>query len=185
MNRYLMALDLEMNQPSNSIVQIGIAVGDLETKQVVYSESINVYQPEQVTEYITKLTGITQADVDAGAPLLDAYAKVFVIHKQYNCLMNPVTWGGGDSELLRKQLGFTDTSWIFGRRWIDVKTLFVSRCIARGEKIQSGLAKSLTRVGLQFVGSKHNAGDDAVNTMRMYFKMLEEFRNASRILDLR
>lgn len=178
MNRYLMALDLEMNNlgDTQSIIQIGIAVGDLETKQVVYSESITVYQPEQVTEFITTLTGITQLDVDHGLPLQKAYEKVVQIHKEYQVFRNAIVWGGGDTELLRKQLGLEQESWLFGRRWIDVKTLFVSRCIARGEKIQSGLAKSLTRIGLNFVGSKHNAGDDAVNTMRMYFRMLEEFR---------
>lgn len=177
--RNLMSIDLEMNQPSNSIIQVGVSIGDLETGAILHTSAINVYQPEEISDFIIGLTGITQEEVNAALSLTAAYAELVSLHKQFDCFMNPVTWGGGDSELLRKQLGLEDDKWIFGRRWIDAKTLFISRCIARNEGIQSGLAKSLTRVGLKFVGSKHNAGDDAMNTMRMYFKMLEEFRNAS------
>jgi inhibitor of KinA sporulation pathway (predicted exonuclease) len=86
--------------------------------------------------------------------------------------MNPITWGGGDSVELKTQLEtdprFIPTQWCFGRRWIDCKTLFISMAIGQELKLQSGLAKSMVRCGLQFKGAKHRADDDALNTFILY-----------------
>jgi inhibitor of KinA sporulation pathway (predicted exonuclease) len=69
-----------------------------------------------------------------------------------------------------------DDRFLFGRRWIDCKTLYVSRCFARGEKHQAGLAKAMTKVGLRFDGRKHNAMDDAINTFFLYCKLIGELK---------
>lgn len=170
----LMSLDLEYNQPSKSIIQVGIAIGNLKSGDILETRCYNIKVDEQISEFITTLTGIEQDDVDEGFDLDWAYGRIYALHLEYDCFRNPITWGGGDSEDLRKALGLDDDRYVFGRRWIDAKTLFVSRCLAKDEKTQSGLAKSMTRLGLQFEGRKHNAKDDAVNTFRIYRKLLEE-----------
>ena len=173
------SLDLEMNQPSGKIIQIGAVVGNITTGEILEKLCINVKIDEPVTEYITNLTGITQEDIDNGVTLLEAYEKLKEMHLKHDSFINSLCWGGGDIVELFKQLNIEDpesTYGVFGRRWIDVKTLFVSWRFANRKPIQGGLAKSMGKVGLSFEGRKHNAMDDALNTFRMYMAMLERFK---------
>lgn len=173
------SLDLEMSQPSKKIIQIGACVGNISTGEILEKLSIFVNPKEQLSEFIIGLTGITQADVDAGVTLEEAYLKLKEMHLKYSSFINSVCWGGGDSNELAEQLLKENpnfTGWCFGRRWIDVKTLFVSWRFANGKPIQGGLAKSMIKVGLKFNGRKHNAMDDAVNNFYMYRAMLEKLK---------
>ena len=167
-----------MAQPSGRIIQIGAVVGDIDTGKVIDRFSVIVNPNEQLSEFIIGLTGITQDQVDEGITLEEGYWQLCEFHRQYASFINAITWGGGDIEEIKKQMhneyGFDSTpGWPFGRRWIDAKTIWVSYRIAKGEPIQGGLAKSLTKVGLAFKGRKHNAQDDAENTFYMYCAMLK------------
>jgi len=68
--------------------------------------------------------------------------------------------------------------WLFGRRWLDAKTLFVAWRMAQGRELQGGLGRSMTKLGLAFEGRQHNAIDDAENTFRIYRALLFEFGKA-------
>lgn len=172
----LLSLDLELNQPSGKIIQVGACVGNLKSGDILHTYSRFIFTKETLSEKIIKLTGIKQNDVDNGIPLVFSYRHLASMSLKYNCFINPLTWGGGDSEILRGQLGIKPyEKYLFGRRWIDVKTLFVSRCFMKNESHQSGLAKALLRTGLQFKGKKHNAEDDAINTFIIYRELLKEF----------
>lgn len=172
-------IDLELNQPSEKIIQIGACVGNIKTGQIFEKLCVHVNPGEHLNPFITDLTKITQQDVDNGLPLEEAYRKLQRMHENYSAFVNPITWGGGDSLELLNQLKKENPhfeGWCFGRRWIDTKSLFVSWRFARGEPIQGGLARSMTKLNLKFEGQKHNAQDDAVNTFRMYCAMLKKFR---------
>jgi inhibitor of KinA sporulation pathway (predicted exonuclease) len=181
------SLDLEFNQPSGKIIQIGACVGNKNTGRILDSLSVMINPGEILAPFIIELTGITQEDVDKGSSLEDGYQKLMLLHKMYDSFINPVTWGGGDNSELRDQLVIERTpppnviadmsDWCFGRRWIDVKTLFISWRFANSQPIQGGLARSMTKVGLRFQGRKHNAMDDAINTFHMYKRMLEIIKN--------
>jgi len=93
-------------------------------------------------------------------------------------VLNPITWGGGDTETLREQLQLDREQWLFGRRWLDAKTLFVAWRMAQGRELQGGLGRSMTKLGLAFEGRQHNAIDDAENTFRIYRALLFEFGKA-------
>ena len=168
-------LDLEMNQPSQSIIQVGAVVANPFTKVVHEKLSVIIHRDEEVSEYIEKLTGITNDEVKSSQySLHDANTKLVELHKKYDCFRNMVTWGGGDSHLLKKQLNETSSEfeWPFGDRWVDVKTIYIFFCLVTGRKVQSGLAKSMTKVGLRFQGTKHNAADDAYNTYLLFSHLL-------------
>jgi inhibitor of KinA sporulation pathway (predicted exonuclease) len=175
-------LDLELNQPSGKICQIGAVVGDTITGEISQRLKIYVNPGEPIAPFITELCGITQNQIDTqGVPLAEAYLLLKDFHRRYSEFMNPVTWGGGDSETVRVQLGFGDTDdWCFGRRWIDAKTLVVSQMIAKENAVYSGgLSSAMKRFGLKFQGRKHDALDDAENTFRIYHQMLYLMRHGS------
>ena len=177
-NKCVVSIDLEMNQPSGKIIQIGISVGNIETYEHLGRKNWIVDPKEEVTAFIENLTGITNDRIKIeGVPLEDASSSMFKYLSEFDdVFINPVTWGGGDSIELRNQLENFDDRWPFGRRWIDVKTLFVAWQMSRGEKPVGGLSKSMNKMGLVFDGRKHDAEDDAFNTLRMYFKFLEIYR---------
>lgn len=167
---------MEYNQPTGTICQVGITVFNVKTKEVQKPLYWNIKMVEPISPYITKLCGISQEDIDNGISLQECYEKIKSLSESNNCFRNCLTWGGGDSQDLRKALNLDEESFLFGRRWIDAKTLFISYCIANNLKTQSGLAKSLIRLGLAFQGRKHNAGDDSYNTAVIYLKLLEKLK---------
>lgn len=178
----LTALDLEMNQPSGKIVQIGAVVGDTISGEITQRLRIYVNPGEPIAPFITDLCGITQDQIDKdGMPLADAYQILKKFHLQHAEFMNPVTWGGGDSQEVFDQLDpQAREDWCFGRRWIDAKTVAISQMIARENKVLSGgLGSSMKRFGLKFAGRKHDAQDDAENTFKIYHHMLYLIRHGS------
>jgi len=177
----LTCLDLEMNQPSGKIIQIGAVIGD--TSSGVISDRIRIYvnPGEPLALPIIELCHITQDQIDEqGISLEDAYLQLKEFHKNSD-FMNPVTWGGGDSQEIYDQLDHeVRKDWCFGRRWIDAKTMAVSRMIAHNDKIYSGgLSTTMKRYGLKFQGRAHDAQVDAENTFRMYNHMLYLMRTGS------
>ena len=173
------SLDLEMNQPSGKIIQIGAVVGNFKTGEVLDKLSIIINPHEPINPYITNLTGITDdAIFDEGTDLLKGYELLSTMHQKCQAFINPITWGGGDSQELYKQLTqmFVIDNWCFGRRWLDVKTLFIALRAGQDLPTQGGLAKSMTKFGLKFEGRKHNALDDAHNTFRFFCKLMQELK---------
>lgn len=167
-----------MNQPSGKIIQIGAVIGDTQTGEIVDRIRIYVNPEEPIAAEIVELCGITQEQIDQhGVSLADAYLQLKKFHKKAD-FINPISWGGGDSQEIYDQLNEdVRKSWCFGRRWIDAKTVFVSQMIAHQNQIdKGGLASSMKRVGLQFVGRQHDAQDDAENTFKMYQYMLSSLR---------
>lgn len=181
MKELLVSLDLEMNQPSGRIIQIGACLGNVRTGELLSRFDVKVNPFETLDPRITALTGITQREVDAADSLPAAYRSLsaWLLPHADTRVLNPLTWGGGDSETLREQLNMQDERWLFGRRWIDVKTLYVAWRMVQGKDIQGGLAKAMTKLGLSFQGRKHNATDDAVNTFRMYCALLARFKEST------
>lgn len=179
----VMALDLELNQPSNTIIEIGICIGDVDTGAVLERKHWFIYTGEEINPYITQLTTITQEMIDREAVFLDeAYKEMVELYKKHNCTLNFLTWGGGDHRAVRQQLqnhyqlnpNVERLPWEFGHREYDVKTLFLAFAMADCKKVRSGLAKSMTRVGLNFEGTKHRAIDDAYNTFRLFIHLIKK-----------
>lgn len=180
----LLSLDLEMNQPSGRIIQIGAVAGNVVTGEILGTYNALVNPEEEVTEFIEKLTSISNSHIaERGLTLLAAYQGLCAFAKEHNCEMNPLTWGGGDSLEIREQLErpvtalggvFVPETWPFGRRWIDAKTVYQSLRRAHGLPLQAGLASALGKCGMAFKGRKHYAPDDALNTFYIYRWLLSQ-----------
>jgi inhibitor of KinA sporulation pathway (predicted exonuclease) len=172
----ILALDLELNQDPNGskIIEIGACCGNTDSGEILEKYTAFVNPHETLQEFIIKLTSITQAEVDAAGTIEEAYLGMEAMAKKYDCQHMPLVWGLGDGIALRKELPKTCV-WNFGRRELDVKAVFQAYQMAKGEKIHAGLAKAMTKVGMQFSGKKHRAVDDAVNTFLIYCNLIKRF----------
>jgi len=179
------ALDLEMNQPSGTIIQIGAAIGSYKEKEPIETFSVIINPVEALDPRIIDLTGITQEKVDNGVTLIEAVNLLLIFLTGKDTFINPITWGGNDNDELKTQFfneyqSFypisKDGQWPFGRRSMDVKTIYSAYRIANGKQPTGGLARAMTHMGLKFDGRKHNAMDDAKNTLIMFRKMIQFFK---------
>lgn len=166
-----------MNQPSGNIIQIGAVRGNLSTGEVHSQLSLYINPPEPLNPYIEKLCGITSQHLrDSHIPLIDAYKALVGFSK--DSIPNPITWGGQDALELYRQVGEDVHSYSFGRSCFDLKKTYQLIQFSRGQGMQSGLSKSMNRMGLKFQGRKHNALDDAYNTFLFaHHILINEFRH--------
>lgn len=169
-------LDLEMNQPSNKIIQIGYVIANTKTRVCSIQRTIFVNPGEPIAEFITELTGITNDDV-AGAVTLDiAYEQMVK-----ECVDNGINkfgfqWGSGDIYCLNRELatlGVTPT--LFTGRAFDVKAMYQAYAMFKPQgKTKCGLAKAMKELGLEFEGQQHNAASDAYNTWRVLEHLVDK-----------
>lgn len=176
MTSKFLALDLELNQPSGRIIQVGVAIGSPAQSEEEFVVRQWLLSPDEpLAAFITELTGITDADLAERAVSWEQMAQeLLALIEEHKPFVNPVTWGGGDSvELLQafKERGIAFPA--FGRRWIDCKTYHVFSSLAQGKSTSGGLRSIMARYGLTFKGVAHRADTDAFNTLRMFFRLLE------------
>lgn len=179
MKNLVVSLDLEMNQPSGKIIQIGAVMGDVKTGSIVDRFSAFVNPGESLSQEIITLTAIHQEDVDRASSLPVAYKALreWLEPHQKSRSLNPITWGYGDTLDLMSEMGlnYESEEWVFGRRWLDAKTVFTAWSMSKGKDARSGLSKSMGAAGIAFEGRAHNALVDAENTFRMWKFLVDEF----------
>jgi len=178
-----LSLDLELNNaedgstPNPKIIQVGVAVGSYEDylNGELYKEKWYIDPQEPIFPFITELTGITDDDIARNAVPHERVAKeLSALIKAKDCFVNPITWGGGDSVELKDEFRARDVEFrCFGRRWIDVKTWYTFLRFAKGQQARAGLKSAMHEFKLKFDGVPHRADDDALNTLRLFFKFLE------------
>jgi DNA polymerase III epsilon subunit-like protein len=190
------SLDLELNQPSNKIIQIGAAkfnllTGEIYKKFKVYVKIDELLCVDESICHIPKLTGITDEILaEKGVDLITAYKSLRDFHaepvtingeEQY-AMLNPVVWGGDDSRCVREQVesaGYEFSSknyYCFGHRFFDAKTIFQLLQIANHESIKGGLKTACKKWDVKFEGRAHDATVDAYNTAKLMHKLFMEIR---------
>lgn len=186
-NTPFLALDLELNQPSNRIIQVGITLGSRMQSQEEWLVRQWLLDPEEpISEFITDLTGITNEDIATKAVPWEQMAhELGAIVAEKKPFMNPVTWGGGDSVELLASLKARGIDFpYFGRRWVDVKTVHTFLALTKGKNPTGGLRPSMARYKLQFIGEQHRADIDAFNTLRLFFRLMERQENLEAMVTL-
>lgn len=170
-----LALDLEFNQPSQRIIQVGVALGSPGQSLPEFVVRQWILDPqESVAPDIEALTGISDALVQQCAVPVAAVAQelgeLIGTHRPF---VNPVTWGGGDVAALKELFAQSGVYFpYFGRRWLDVKTMHTLIAMAQGKSASGGLGSVMARYKAPFVGAAHRADADAANTLRLFFKLL-------------
>lgn len=177
------ALDLELNNLKNGkvpkVIQVGVAIGNpLCNDDDIQTYSWYLNPEEEISEEITKLTGITNEMVQTqSVPHQVVAEELGSLIKTYKCFTNPVVWGQGDADELKAEFRERGIDFpFFGRRIFDVKTLFVFNQIVNGRTKSGGLRKVINSYNLGFKGTPHRADDDALNTLRLFFFYLRKER---------
>jgi len=168
------ALDLEMNQPSNKIIEVGVAIGNI-TDGIITTKNWYIDPKESIEEYITNLTGISNHTIaETSSSIEDVARDLSELILKYNCFVNAVTWGQGDTRLLLQEFKENNVNFPhFGRRDLDIKTICVYHRLAQERKTTGGLSSFLHRYGLKFFGTPHRAANDAYNTLSLWFVLLK------------
>lgn len=168
----LCVLDLEMNQPSGNIIQIGAACYDIKQDKIISTFLETVNPGEKLSEYIIDLTHISQASVDEARPL-DEVARSFSEWATGVGVGNLLASWGSDYNYLRQRVPSQYFTWT---RFLDLKQMStVFQAILPSRK-GGGLTSQMNKVGLQFEGRQHNALTDAINTVRLLQVYLDGMR---------
>lgn len=169
------ALDLEFNQPSRQLIQVGLSIGRRNQPSNEYRKYQWIVNPgELINPMITELTGISNDDVAHGLSLAQmAGAVTATLAAEGPHHLNPVVWGDGDTQALREAFQTVQVPFPFGRRSIDVKTWHAFLSIAAGDSFQGGLGTVMRRYGVPFEGMAHRADVDAYNTLRLFNALLD------------
>jgi ATP-dependent DNA helicase DinG len=192
------SLDLELNSKNDGttprIIQVGVAWGSPIRPEEIETYSWYLDPEEPITPFITQLTGITDEIIKEKAVPHDKLAEELgMLVSWEKCFVNPVVWGGGgegnDATELKDEFRERGINFLyFGRRVIDVKTLYVFNQMVLGKTPSGGLRKSMISYGLDFIGQSHNAEYDALNTLRFFFyflqrqKMFEDYKELMKTL---
>lgn len=182
------SLDLELNNAEDNsiinpkIIQVGISIGN--DTQIILTKSWFLNPGEPIYPFITKLTGIQDSDVINNSTSLENLAlELSELIKNYNCFVNPVTWGVGDVVALmnlfkEKNIKFPH----FGRRELDVKQIYTFLMMSKGLNCKGGLSSAMGKFKTQFRGNAHRADVDAENTLRFFFELLKRQKKFEEIL---
>ncbi len=174
-----LSLDLELNKNDQDqitkIIQVGVAVGNPKTPSEIKTWSWYLDPGESIHPFIIGLTGIDDNIIrDQAVPMAQMAEELSSVIKDNNVFVNPLQWGQGDADELLKE--FREANIIFphfGRRILDVKTLFVFLEMANGRSPAGGLSSSMGRYKVKFEGKAHRADVDAYNTLKFFFALLD------------
>lgn len=172
------AIDLEMEQPSNEIISIGIAwnaishiSGELET----YAKDFLITPSQPVSEFIQNLTGLKDDMYDWSKSRLDCFKEFTNFFYELGDLhKEAIVWGCGDIPTLRDQLLGLGLPHVGSRRFIDVKTLVFMNNAYAGKSLSTrvSLGSALHRYKIKQYGTAHNSAADAYNTLALFNQLV-------------
>jgi inhibitor of KinA sporulation pathway (predicted exonuclease) len=150
------------------IIEIGVCLLDTSRGTREDKRSIMVKpRRSRVSPFCTKLTTLTQADVDKGIPLADAVAELEKLGK--NRGRTWASWGDYDRLQLGRECEEQKIELPFGRTHLNVKNLFALR---RGSSREPGLDKAMEEMSLPMEGTHHRGADDAWNIAKLLWELV-------------
>jgi inhibitor of KinA sporulation pathway (predicted exonuclease) len=165
----LIIIDLEHNQPSGNIIQIGAVFVDLKRNKVIDKFDKYIQPGEPIAKEITELTGITDDMVRGYMPHV-IFFNFWAWVEKCNCGGKLSAWGP-DVYHLKEQSLKSGVEPPKKLKNIDIKYMFEIIRSAYGSKQRGGLKKTLELFDFEFEGKQHDAFVDAYNTATLMFYM--------------
>ena len=182
----VIAVDLELNQPSTKIIQIGAICFRPESGEVIETFNQLVNPQELIFPEIVSLTGIRDDAVAQMPTIPKAAQKLRSFKERLQISPIGIVWGAGLTNDIRKIFDDAEIETPFASRIIDVKGVFQMLANASGSKMRQrvGLGKAceVLRIGWDSrFGEQHHALADAYNTMRVYLFLSKCLRDGVEI----
>ncbi len=159
----------QIEKKENEIIEIGVCLLDVQTHEI--SENIGIIiKPEnsEVSEFCTKLTTLTQSQVDKGISLKEGCE---ILEKKY--LSKSRIWasyGAYDLNQFNKECLKKNINYPFSQNHINVKTLFY---LKNKLKKEVGMAEALNISNLELEGTHHRGIDDSKNIAKILIQILK------------
>jgi len=178
----VISLDLEFNKKGEKleeIIQIGVAVGCLYTKQIISSKSIYIKPIRPINSQVRALTARYSSSDITDLSLVDGYKSLRDYLAPFNPSKNAIVWGNRDSHYLYTQVRRATKGqrvmypWPFSKDEIDVRVILQFLLLTKGISFYKSLSDALEVFNLRFEGRAHDAKYDAINTLRLYFHLLD------------
>lgn len=174
-------LDLEMEQPCNSLLEIGAVILDLRRGiSETFSRFIQLDSGEMPSEYITNLCNIDHDEYSlAAVPGKEALEDFWEFLEKSNCGNRLYSWGGDHDWILNysTQYGVMTPKRL---RTLDIKQMTEPLRFMINKKSKGGLVNSLHTFGLEFEGTQHMALTDAINTAILFKKICDDYSKLAR-----
>lgn len=203
-----LSLDLEMEQPSAEIISAGVAVDvpvfkhdyvdNITNKHFSY-ENVLIKPTLPISEFIQDLTGLKDEMYDKSFTREDGFIKIneLVLEWRKYChdndlrpMFQTVVWGSGDVYLFRKQFleEVSSCNWYeypIGKDFINVKTLIQLDNIIAHKYLnkKTSLRSALKRYGMRFVGNAHDSSYDALNTLLLFSRYVDNKQKQKEIIN--
>lgn len=158
----------ESAKNTSEIIEIGIVRLDLNTGKIEKSEGI-IVQPyfSKVSPFCTKLTTLTQADVDKGITFDKAYDKLV---DEYDSKNTPWTsFGAYDKKMLERQSQAWEAQSPMSEHHVNVKLLIA--LLSKNHKAV-GMERVLKDLNIPLVGTHHRGIDDALNITKIFQRIV-------------
>ena len=153
----------------NEIIEVGVCLLNLETGESSLKRSILVKPTRsKVSHFCTKLTTLTQEQVDEGVTFAEACATLENDYDSKNRLW--VSWGDYDRRMFEEQCASFHVPYPFSDRHMNLKQQFA----ALGNLSRAvGMARALKMLDMSMQGTHHRGHDDAWNISRIMARMLQ------------
>ncbi|HUY00892.1 MAG TPA: 3'-5' exonuclease [Candidatus Deferrimicrobium sp.] len=152
------------------IIEIGICPLEIATGKRHPKRCIFV-KPEKstISDYCTKLTTLTQDQINTGISLKDACS---ILEKEFLTKERTwASWGDYDREKFKRECESKNIKYPFGPRHINIKNLFAIE-IKLAKEVDLEVAMNMLK--LPFEGVIHRAVDDAFNMALVLSKVISK-----------
>lgn len=143
----------------SEIIEVGLCLLDTASGQPREKRSILVRpQRSRVSPFCTRLTTLTQADVDQGISFGEACT---ILENQYHSKRRIwASYGNYDRQQFQRDCAASGVPYPFSDHHINVKALFAK---THGLRRRVGMARALKMLNLPLAGTHHRGHDDAWN----------------------
>jgi inhibitor of KinA sporulation pathway (predicted exonuclease) len=156
----------------NEIIEIGVCQLDIASGQRSKKRSILV-RPERsrVSEFCTRLTTLTQEQVDQGIPFQEA---IELLKSEYRPADRTwASYGDYDRIQIQRQCEQRGIPYPFGRTHLNIKNLLA---IGLNLPREVGLERAVEIFDLPLEGTHHRGDDDAWNIAAVLAELLKRMR---------
>lgn len=157
----------------SEIIEVGVAEIDLKELRIVHNEGLLVRPTHsKVSPFCTKLTTLTQEQVDKGLSYKDVCNQLVKVYLSPDRTW--ASWGDYDRKQFQKDSELKGVRYPFGPRHINVKNLF---SVLYGLDRELGLDAALEHLGMKLEGTHHRGVDDSRNIAKVFLHLIKHARD--------